>query len=98
MAKRSFSSRPRSDEITSHGYKALTFAKCATVMTVMLMVTNGLGSSQVYLVWDGIGMILVLPVLRRMIYRTPFVDHTLRILIQLNWVVLVYNFNIEDRC
>jgi hypothetical protein len=33
-----------------------------------------------------------------MIYRTPFVDHTLRILIQLNWVVLAYNFNIEDRC
>jgi hypothetical protein len=29
-----------------------------------------------------------------MIYRTPFVDHTLR-LIQHNWVVLVYNLNIE---
>jgi hypothetical protein len=29
----------------------------------------------------------------RMIYRNPFVDHTLR-LIQLNWVILSYNFNI----
>jgi hypothetical protein len=29
-----------------------------------------------------------------MIYRTPFVDHTLR-LIQHNWVVLAYNFNIK---
>jgi hypothetical protein len=29
-----------------------------------------------------------------MIYRTPFVDHTLR-LNQLNWVVLAYNCNIE---
>jgi hypothetical protein len=29
-----------------------------------------------------------------MIYRTPFVDYTLRILIQLNWVVITYNFNI----
>jgi hypothetical protein len=28
-----------------------------------------------------------------MIYRIPFVDHSLR-LIQLNWVVLAYNFNI----
>jgi hypothetical protein len=37
-----------------------------------------------------------------MIYRTPFTDHTLR-LIQLNWVVIAYNFNIviwesEYRC
>jgi hypothetical protein len=31
-----------------------------------------------------------------MIYRTLFVYHTLRILIQLNWVVLAYNFNIEE--
>jgi hypothetical protein len=28
-----------------------------------------------------------------MIYRIPFVDHTLR-LIQHNWVVLAYNFNV----
>jgi hypothetical protein len=28
-----------------------------------------------------------------MICRTPFVDHTLR-LIQHNWVVLTYNFNV----
>jgi hypothetical protein len=39
-----------------------------------------------------------------MIYRTPFVDHALR-LIQHNWVALGYNFNIvilvlkiEDSC
>jgi hypothetical protein len=28
---------------------------------------------------------------------TPFLDHTLRMLIQLNWVVLTYNFNLVDR-
>jgi hypothetical protein len=45
MAKRRFFSRPCSDEITARGYRALTFTKCTTVMTVMLMVTSGLGSS-----------------------------------------------------
>jgi hypothetical protein len=45
MAKRRFSSRLVSDEITTHGYRVLTFAKCTTVMTVMLMVTSRLGSS-----------------------------------------------------
>jgi hypothetical protein len=39
------SSRLASDEITTHGYRALTIAKCTTVMTVVLMVTSGLGSS-----------------------------------------------------
>jgi hypothetical protein len=33
------------DEITMRGYSALTFAKCTTIMTVMLAVTSGLGSS-----------------------------------------------------
>jgi hypothetical protein len=33
-----------------------------------------------------------------MIYRTPFVDHTLRILIQLNLVVIAYNINIVNMC
>jgi hypothetical protein len=31
------------------------------------------------------------------IHSDPFLDHALRILIQLNWVVLTYNFNIVDR-
>jgi hypothetical protein len=46
MAKRRFSSRPRSDEITTRVYRALTFAKYTTVITVVLMVTSGLGSSR----------------------------------------------------
>jgi hypothetical protein len=45
MEKEGFSSRLASDEITTRGYKALTFAKCTTIMTAMLMVTSGLGSS-----------------------------------------------------
>jgi hypothetical protein len=45
MAKGRFSSRLRSDEITTRGYMALTFAKCTTVITGVLMVTSGLGSS-----------------------------------------------------
>jgi hypothetical protein len=45
MANRRFSSRLASDEITIHGYKALTFAKCTTTMIVMLTVTSGLRSS-----------------------------------------------------
>jgi hypothetical protein len=43
--KGGFYSRLASDEITTRGYMALTFAKCTTVMTVMLTVTSGLGSS-----------------------------------------------------
>jgi hypothetical protein len=45
MAKRRVSSCPHSDEITTHGYKALTFAKCTTIMIAELVVTSGLGSS-----------------------------------------------------
>jgi hypothetical protein len=45
MAKGDLSSRLGSDEITTRGYKALTFAKCTTIMTVVLTVTSGLGSS-----------------------------------------------------
>jgi hypothetical protein len=43
--KGGFSSRLASDEITTHGYRVLTFAKCITIMIVMLAVTSGLGSS-----------------------------------------------------
>jgi hypothetical protein len=46
MAKRRFSSRLASDEITIRGYMALTFVKCTTIMTVVLTVTSGLGSSR----------------------------------------------------
>jgi hypothetical protein len=45
MAKGGFSSRLASDDITTHGYRALTFAKYTTVMTEVLTVTNSLGSS-----------------------------------------------------
>jgi hypothetical protein len=44
MEKGGFSSRLASDEITTRGYRALTFAKCITVMAAMLVVTSGLGS------------------------------------------------------
>jgi hypothetical protein len=45
MEKGGFSSHLASDEITTRGYLALTFAKCTTVMTAVLTVTSGLGSS-----------------------------------------------------
>jgi hypothetical protein len=44
MVKRRLSSRLASDEITTHGYRALTFAKCTTIMIVELAVTSGLKS------------------------------------------------------
>jgi hypothetical protein len=46
MVKRRFSSRLASDEITTRGYRVLTFAKCTTVMTTVFTVISGLGSSQ----------------------------------------------------
>jgi hypothetical protein len=46
MAKRRFSSRSRSNEITTRGYRALTFMKCTNVMIAMLTVISGLGSSR----------------------------------------------------
>jgi hypothetical protein len=45
MAKRRFCSRPQSDEITTRGNRALTFAKHTTIMIAELVVTSGLGSS-----------------------------------------------------
>jgi hypothetical protein len=45
MVKRRFSSRSASDAITMHGYRALAFVKCTTIMIVELAVTSGLGSS-----------------------------------------------------
>jgi hypothetical protein len=55
MAKRSFSSRLASDEITTRGHRVLTFAKCTTIMIAMLAVTGGLGSSFDFMVWMGMG-------------------------------------------
>jgi hypothetical protein len=45
MAKRRFSSRIASDEITTREYMALTFAKCTNIMIAELAVTSGLRSS-----------------------------------------------------
>jgi hypothetical protein len=60
MAKRRFSSHLACDEITTRGYRAPTFAKCTTIMIVVLTVTSGLGSSQDLLVlgvvWFGFGL------------------------------------------
>jgi hypothetical protein len=44
MAKRKFSRRLASDEITRRGYKTLTFVKCTTIMIAELVVTSSLGS------------------------------------------------------
>jgi hypothetical protein len=45
MAKRGFSSRLASNEITTHGYMVLTIAYCMTITIAVLAVTSGLGSS-----------------------------------------------------
>jgi hypothetical protein len=45
MAKMRFTSRLASNEITTHGYRVLTFAKCTTIMIAELAVISGLGSS-----------------------------------------------------
>jgi hypothetical protein len=58
--KGGFSSHLASDEITTRGYMALTFAKCRTVMTAVLTVTSSLGSC--FTRWygvDGNGLVLV---------------------------------------
>jgi hypothetical protein len=46
MVKKRFSSCLASDEITTHGYMMLTSVECTTIMTTVLMVISGLGSSQ----------------------------------------------------
>jgi hypothetical protein len=45
MTKGGFYSRLASDEITTHGYRVLIFAKCTIIMIAELVVTSGLGSS-----------------------------------------------------
>jgi hypothetical protein len=46
VTKRRFSSSLASNEITMSGYKALTFAKCTTIMIVEITGMSGLGSSR----------------------------------------------------
>jgi hypothetical protein len=46
MTKMRVSSLLASDKISMCGYRALTFAKCTTIMIAELAVTSGLGSSQ----------------------------------------------------
>jgi hypothetical protein len=43
--KGGFNGRLASDEITTYGYRVLTFAKCTIVMTIVVMVTSGMRSS-----------------------------------------------------
>jgi hypothetical protein len=45
MEKEGFYSRLSSNEITTRGYKVLTFVKCTTIMIAELAVTSGLRSS-----------------------------------------------------
>jgi hypothetical protein len=45
MTKRRFSSRLAGDEITTRGYRTLTFAEWTTVMIVVLTAKSGLKSS-----------------------------------------------------
>jgi hypothetical protein len=54
-------------------------------------------SRLVGLVCGMVGMILVQIRWIGVIHSDPFSYHTLR-LIQLKWVVIAYNFNIEDMC
>jgi hypothetical protein len=46
-------SRLASDEITTRGYRVLTFAKYTMIMIAELAVTSGLGSSFDQMVWFG---------------------------------------------
>jgi hypothetical protein len=43
------------DKITTRGYRALIFAKCTSVMTVVLTVTSGLRSYFDLMAWFGWG-------------------------------------------
>jgi hypothetical protein len=58
MAKRRFSSRLASDEITTREYRTLTFVKCTTIMIALLTVMNGLGPLEIR--WFGCGIVLVM--------------------------------------
>jgi hypothetical protein len=42
-------------------------------------------------------MVLVCIIWIGVIHSVPFLDHASRMVIQLNWVALAYNFNIVNR-
>jgi hypothetical protein len=46
MVKKRFSSHLASDEITTHGYKTLSFVKSTTIMIAEFTIMSGLGSSR----------------------------------------------------
>jgi hypothetical protein len=49
------------------------------------------------MVWDGWnGLVEIIWI--GVIHSDPLLDQTLRMVIQLNWVALTYNINIEYRC
>jgi hypothetical protein len=73
-----FSSHLASDEITTRGYRALTFAKCRTILIVELAVTSGLESSLDYMVWLWNGWSWFwFSFMEPCDPLCPFVDHTL---------------------
>jgi hypothetical protein len=77
MAKRRFLYSPTGDEITMRKYRALTFAKCTTILIVVLAV-RGNGSGLVLgVAWYWIEMIFGVALRSCVIYSNPFVDHTL---------------------
>jgi hypothetical protein len=64
MVKGGFSSCLASDEIITRGYMVLTFAKCTTIMIVVLAVTSGLDPllTRWYgCEWDDFGLACVEP-------------------------------------
>jgi hypothetical protein len=54
MAKRRFSSCLASDEITTHGYRVLTFAKSTTIMVAELTVMSGRDPLKISWIWHGL--------------------------------------------
>jgi hypothetical protein len=61
MAKGGFSSHIASDEITTHGYRVLTFAKCTTIMIVVLAAWDPFLTRWYGWEWDGFGIACVEP-------------------------------------
>jgi hypothetical protein len=57
--KMRFSCHLVSDEITTRGYKTVTFAKCTPIMIAELAVTRGLGSSLDWMVWVWNDLVLI---------------------------------------
>jgi hypothetical protein len=70
-----FSSRLANDEITTRGYKTLTFIKCTIIMIAELMVMSSLRSSQRLDDFDmvGFGMVLSESVSNYVILSDPLI-------------------------